>query len=896
MAKDRSFLSRNLPRLFRCVLFPSCSCPADSPPRPVSKSFRRFAFALFTLGVCLTFSPPSVVAEDLSDAEALFQAGKYAECIALTGKEIEDGDISETWRELRIESQLALGRYADALQSLEEALKRYPDSIRLRWLGRAVYRHNGQSETAAKQLEEIRKRFESSPYRYRNALDMVVLGRYYLDQGEDAKAVLDSVYKKIQQDQPRIAEGFIAAGELALDKQDFGLAATHYEKAAKLDPDNPAIHLALARAYASSDSEKSDAAVKKALEHNPRHVPSLLFQVDDLIDAERYSKAESVLAKVEKINPKEPLLWSYQAVLAHLRHKPDDEKKARAEALSTWQENPEVDHLIGKKLSQKYRFAEGEVYQRRALALDPQYLPAKLQLCQDLLRLGQEAEGWKLAEQVFEADPYSVLAHNLATLHDRLNQFTILIDNGFVVRMDSQEAKIYGRRVLTLLNEAKRVLGEKYEIELDGPIYVDIYPRQQDFAIRTFGMPGGAGFLGVCFGQVITMNSPASQGASPSNWEAVLWHEFCHVVTLSKTKNRMPRWLSEGISVYEEGRKNPTWGQPLTLNFRKMILEGELTPVSQLSAAFLHPKSALHLQFAYFESALVVEYLINQHGLEALNGILTDLGKGLTINDCLQRHTGSLESLDREFEAHAISLAKSLAKDADFTDPEFPPGIDEETVKAYLKKHPNNFPALQQYAKQLLAAKKWEAAKTPLKTLHTLHPTYIGPDSPPNLLALAHRELGETDKEREMLSQVAALEDDVVPVYLRLAEIAASQKEWSAVVEHANQAIAVNPLIKPPHQYLSEAAEKLGRDRQAIEGLLALAEMEPIDIAGLHFRIAQLYKRTKQYSEARRQVIRSLEEAPRYRAAHRLLLTILDEQQPMADAASPSPAIAEKQP
>ena len=45
----------------------------------------------------------------------------------------------------------------------------------------------------------------------------------------------------------------------------------------------------------------------------------------------------------------------------------------------------------------------------------------------------------------------------------------------------------------------------------------------------------------------------AAQGETPSNWEAVLWHEFCHAVTLKATANRMPRWLSEGISVYEEG-------------------------------------------------------------------------------------------------------------------------------------------------------------------------------------------------------------------------------------------------------------------------------------------------------------------------------------------------------
>jgi hypothetical protein len=247
--------------------------------------------------------------------------------------------------------------------------------------------------------------------------------------------------------------------------------------------------------------------------------------------------------------------------LAHLRNKPEEETKHRTAALRHWPTNPEVDHLIGQKLSQKYRFAEGEKYQRQALAFDPSYLPAKLQLSQDLLRLGQEDEGWQLAGSVNELDAYNVVAHNLVTLQENLAKFRTLEEDGLVVRMDAREAEIYGHRVLDLLKRARQTLCAKFDVQLPGPVIVEMFPRQQDFAIRTFGLPGGSGFLGVCFGTVITANSPASQGENPSCWEATLWHEFCHVVTLSKTKNKMPRWLSEGISVYEERLADPTWGQ-----------------------------------------------------------------------------------------------------------------------------------------------------------------------------------------------------------------------------------------------------------------------------------------------------------------------------------------------
>ena len=91
----------------------------------------------------------------------------------------------------------------------------------------------------------------------------------------------------------------------------------------------------------------------------------------------------------------------------------------------------------------------------------------------------------------------------------------------------------------------------------------------------------------------------------------------------------MPRWLSEGISVYEERQKDSSWGEHLTPQYREMVMGDELTPVSQLSAAFLRPASPIHLQFAYYESSLVVEYLVEKHGLSALKQILTDLGVGI---------------------------------------------------------------------------------------------------------------------------------------------------------------------------------------------------------------------------------------------------------------------------
>ena len=513
--------------------------------------------------IAVGFATPSPAA-DLGEAEKSFRVGRYEDAAKLAGQETATGSWVERWHLLKVRAELAQGLYPAALASLEDGLRRLPASIALQLLGREVYRFNGRDDDASATLDAIEARIQLAPSRYATPEGRLLLGRYFLLRGADAKKVLDQCYDIALKQRPELVEGFLATAELALDKQDGALASTTLARAPKASAEEPRYHYLMARAFDETDRARSEKALDEALKINPRHADSLLLRASHRIDDERYADASALLKQVFAINPQEPRAWAYQAVLAHLQAHPDGEAAARKAALARWATNPEVDHLIGRELSAKYRFLEGSSYQNKALEIDPEYLPAKVQLCQDLLRLGREDEGWKLASEIFAQDGYNVLAYNLTTLRDRIASFRTIQEDGFLVRMDPREAELYGPRVVALLRKAKKTLGEKYGVSIPEPVTVEIFPAKKEFAVRTFGLPGAEGFLGVCFGSVITANSPASQGESPSNWEAVLWHEYCHVVTLNKTKNKMPRWLSEGISVFEEEKEDPAWGSPLT--------------------------------------------------------------------------------------------------------------------------------------------------------------------------------------------------------------------------------------------------------------------------------------------------------------------------------------------
>jgi tetratricopeptide (TPR) repeat protein len=852
--------------------------------------FGRLQKAILSLWLGLFCS--QAIGADLDDAEKLFRTGKYDECAKAVDAGIENDGWNESWRQLKIKTELARGRDKEAIAALEEALIRFPASISLHLLGSQIYRQTGQAGDAALELETITKLFQNSPRRYSTPDGWVTIGRLFLLRGEDARKVLDQCYDVVTKQAPGFVEGWFATAEMALDKEDYALAAETLRKAPKEAAGDPRFHYLMARALANDDREGTAKALAEALKINPRHVDSLLLVADTMIDGERYDEAEKVLKEIFTVNLREPRAFAYQAVLAHLRNDQVSEEEARKNALERWKANPEVDHIIGRKLSQKYRFAEGALRQKQSLALDPGYQPAKLQLCQDLLRLGEEADGWKLAAEIFSKDGYNVVAYNLVTLRDRLASFRTLESEGLVLRMDTREAELYGSRVLELLKRARNTLVAKYGVTLKDPVIVEVFPQQKEFAVRTFGLPGAEGLLGVCFGRVVTARSPASQGEHHSNWEAVLWHEFCHVVTLGKTRNKMPRWLSEGISVYEEGQANPAWATAFDPHYRARILSKDgLTPMSRLSSAFLTAKTPLDVQFAYFESALAVEFLVERFGLPALKGLLDDLGAGTPMNEGLPNRTKmTLDQIDGEFSKFARGRAEKIAPGATWEEPDLPVDADSAAVTAWLDKHPKSFWGMRRLGARLVVEGKWAQAKDALEKLKAIYPEYVGADNAYLLLATVYRRLADSAGERKVLEELAMRDGDASPAYLRLMEVADATGDWRALGENARRLLAVNPLIPVPFRGLARASEELRSLDEAIGAYRALTLLDDSDPASVHFHLASLLRQAGKPQEARREVLKSLEQAPRFREGHRLLLELLESEKPVPPTPKDDPA------
>ena len=849
---------------------------------------------------------------DVESARAALRVGQYDECIEYAKAQVDKKVWNDKWPILLVEAYLTTGKYEKALVVYEESLSRFGDSLRLRLLGVDVYRMNNQPLKSKEQLDVIDRRLNRDTWLYSVSSEFVNIGDYFLLRNEDPKLVLKNCYDLAVKADPKSPDPHLATARMALDKSDSKVAAQSLAKALKLDDKNPETHYLSAKAWQSTEPDRATDHLQKSLALNSKYVPSLLLVVEQKMNEEQYAKALQLLDEVEKVNPRLPKLWALRAAIAHLEGRYDAEGEARKKALSPWSLNPEVDHTIGRHLSMHYRFTESVEYQKRALTMDSSYVSAQSQLAQDLLRLGQTDPGWDMVDRVRKNDPYDVTIFNLRQLQKELDRFATLEAPGFVIRMDARESRIYGRDVVQLLSEARDVLTSKYKVQLEEPIYVEIFPKQKDFAIRTFGMPGGQGFLGVCFGRLITANSPAALQVD-SNWKSVLWHEYCHVITLQKTKNKMPRWLSEGISVYEERLRDKTWGQAWDPTYREMTLGEDFVPLSKLSSAFLNPKTPMHLQYAYFESSLAVEFYVEKFGLPALLRMLDDLSLGLPAADALKRSPGSLEALDNEFAAFAKERAEGMAPQADWSKPSATEKTKEaiglgmglggeggqinpvanESANDWFSKNPGAFVSLERSLQKAVGDSKWTDALAIAEKMQTQWPDDARTTGVYAKLAMIHQRLEQIDQERAALLSLVERSSDAFDALSRLCEIDETRKDWESLAKWSERLHAIQPIRFDVQQRRAMSHELIGEHATAADAWLACLELDPLDYAWMHYKAAENLKYTGRDSDAKRQVLMALEESPRFSDALRLLLQLqkgaIAENKPSEKSERPKP-------
>jgi tetratricopeptide (TPR) repeat protein len=326
---------------------------------------------------------------------------------------------------------------------------------------------------------------------------------------------------------------------------------------------------------------------------------------------------------------------------------------------------------------------------------------------------------------------------------------------------------------------------------------------------------------------------------------------MAHVFTLEATDHLVPRWYSEGISVFEEWRTGPNPGVRIPMSVYAAIKDDRLLPIADLDEGFLRPTYEEQVIVSYMQAGLVCDFINRHFGPDKLRELLFAFRDGLPTEMAIET---TIDMPTTEF------------------DKAFAQFVDQElgTVLAQL----DEWHQAQLTIKNGLAAGAWDEVIAHAERLIAIIPQYSETDSPYIALAHAHTELGDSS------SALAALETywrngGYDPTTLR------RLSRWLVDAKRNDDAIAVmqsinlvDPLDGDLHGDLGDLLLATDRAAEALLEYQVALFLQPHDMATAWYRLASAEHKLGNVEQSQSHLLQALDVAPNYRPAQRLLLQL----------------------
>ena len=808
-------------------------------------------------------------------ADALRSTGKYVEAEGILQEFIRAHPNDHSlWNALG-EVQKERGRLTEAEASFQRAVSgRAPDSL-MAQVNLAVLRfERGEIDEAMTAFDRFIDVYNTRRGRLTaKELEAVAIAVRHLGRNnpqlyKDAMRAFDEAIAADSTDldrRVRLAELFVEkfSGTEALEALQAVLA---------VNPRHARANLAMAQLRVFDELESPAPWVQKALDVNPvlpgaRAQAALL-----LIDLERYSEAAEEARKGLAADSTAPPALIALAAAQYLQHDTAGFRATLARVHARQPGSADAEVALANIAARSRLYGEAVAFAQAGANRDPKSARALALLGINAMRTGEMARGRAALDSSFKLDPFDPWSFNTLKLIDTFKDYVELKTPRFIIMVERKDADLLAPYVEAMVEPAYDSLAARYGHRPEVPIRIEIYRSHQDFSVRTVGLMG-LGALGVSFGRVVAMDSPAARRVGEFNWGSTLWHELGHVFTLGATAGRVPRWLSEGLSVYEERRARPSWGEDPSPLFFATYAAGQLPKVSRLNDGFMRPAFPAQIPLSYFLASMVGEMIESQKGIGAIRDMLDGYRRGLTtervFRDVLKVEPAAF---DDQFDKW---LRQRFAKQFDAVKPAMPvtlggrrqPGGDEIPITG-------PFPEALDRGRELLAEGKVDEAIVELKKAKEMFPEYARPDGPYALLAEAYRRKDDKRAAAAELQAMTSINEEAFVENMAAATAMLELGDRAGALAALDRAVWINPFDQDAHTRLAELAAEVGNRQIAIRERRALLALDPTDRVEAQYQLALAYADAGDMVSARREVLRALEQAPNYSKAQDLLLRI----------------------
>ncbi|QDG54018.1 tetratricopeptide repeat protein [Persicimonas caeni] len=541
----------------------------------------------------------------------------------------------------------ASGEWDKAETELRTYLKEHPKAhpVRLE-LGRLLLDRGKKAEGKAV-LDQFSRFFNNGLLDTPFELRLLGEAMWELDSFDDAHYAFEKMYEK----DAKYVDGLVAWSELLLSKYNMADAHRTLKEALEVNDKHPGALVAMARLEMQSKNYFDDARayLDRAEEVAPGDPRMLTTRAELSIFDSDCPEATQI---ADGILQKRPKYLDAYVIKAACRYLDDDEEgfeKVKKQALAIKPDFAELYTSTADYAKLVHRYVEVVELNRQALSLETGYAPALLGLGIGLTRIGEENEGARYLQRAFNADPYNYRAYNMVELYEKtMPKYDFTAYGKFKLRTHRKQTDPLNVMVPPLVEEAMATFEKKYDFKAKEGLAVEIYPNPATFGIRSVGLPHISPH-GICFGRVVIMRSPSDGNF---NWRQVMWHEMAHVYHIQKAQYRVPRWFTEGLAEYETNIKDPSWIRHHDREIVLMMDEKDLPSVVELDKRFTQARSYKGILRAYHLSSLVIHFVVEEYGFEAINKMLDEFPQKRDTGKVIKAALGvDVATFDKNLEA-----------------------------------------------------------------------------------------------------------------------------------------------------------------------------------------------------------------------------------------------------
>ncbi|MCC7051909.1 MAG: tetratricopeptide repeat protein [Gemmatimonadaceae bacterium] len=667
--------------------------------------------------------------------------------------------------------------------------------------------------------------------------------------------------------------------ELFLEKYNSAEARATLQQVLAMNPRHPRALAALVRLDAFDGRRTPRDPLTTLLAVNPSSAVGHALAARRLVDAERYDDAVAQARRGLVLDSVAPAPLVAIAAARWIANDTVGHRVALAQAHRRLPGSAAAEVELAEVSARNRLYADAVTFARAGVARDPRDARALALLGINLLRTGDVVAGRAALDRAFALDPYDVWVKNTLDLLDAFATARIVATPHFDLVVERDDAELMALYASPLAEAAYAALTSRYGFQPDGRVRVEFFRSHADFSVRAVGL-AGLGALGVAFGNVLAIDAPPARPRGAFNWGAVLWHEFAHTITLGATANRVPRWVSEGLSVHEERRARPDWGGGATPTLIAAYAAGRLQPVSRLNDGFVHPRFGEEVILSYALSAYVFEMLEQRRGVDGLRALLTGYRAGGATPALMQAVYGlTPDSLDATFDRwFRAKFAREFgAVQATPRDPAAKTGdsalIPDESGDSALSVG-GTFREVMTAAAAAAQRRDWHAVVPAATRAISLFPGWADAGSGYHLLATASLALGDTAAAIRTLTRLTEQNGDAIEENLTLARLAEATADTALAVAALERATAIDPFDAATQVHLGSLAYARAAWPASIRARRAVLALGPADRAGAYYQLALALDGAGDRTAARREVLRALDLAPTFEAAQDLLLRL----------------------